>query len=413
MRMLSMYERILVRYGELTLKGKNKHLFVAKVVELIKSKLTGLNVTIDKRHDRLYIELNQELEVEVIKRLNRVSGLHSYSLITKCNVDIDEIATIAIEMIKPKIKEDIVTFKVETKRADKSYPLTSQQLSPKIASKILRTIPNLKVDVHNPSLTLFVEVREDGAYIYIDQIKGMGGYPVGIGGKALLLLSGGIDSPVAGYLAMKQGIEIECVHFESTPMTSIESVQKTIDLVEKLSIFAPHNKIKLHMVPFEPIHSSIMTSIPESYLVTIMRRMMYRIATDLLKKTKSLAIVNGESIGQVASQTLESMACATEVTNALIIRPLATYDKSDIMSIARTIETLDISNRPFEDCCTVYLPNNPTIRPSLKLANNFEKMFDYQPMIKQAVDKTVTIQVSAYDHTDILGKGLTVEECFE
>jgi thiamine biosynthesis protein ThiI len=411
--MLSMYERILVRYGELTLKGKNKHLFVAKVVELIKSKLTGLNVTIDKRHDRLYIELNQESEVEVIKRLNRVSGLHSYSLITKCNVDIDEIATIAIEMIKPKIKEDIVTFKVETKRADKSYPLTSQQLSPKIASKILRTIPNLKVDVHNPSLTLFVEVREDGAYIYIDQIKGMGGYPVGIGGKALLMLSGGIDSPVAGYLTMKQGIEIECVHFESTPMTSIESVQKTIDLVEKLSIFAPHNKIKLHMVPFEAIHSSIMTSIPESYLVTIMRRMMYRIATDLLKKTKSLAIVNGESIGQVASQTLESMACATEVTNALVIRPLATYDKSDIMSIARTIETLDISNRPFEDCCTVYLPNNPTIRPSLKLANNFEKMFDYQPMIKQAVDKTVTIQVSAYDHIDILGKGLTVEECFE
>lgn len=408
-----MYERILVRYGELTLKGKNKHLFVAKVVELIKSKLAGLDVTIDKRHDRLYIELNQESEVEVIKRLNRVSGLHSYSLITKCQVDIGEIASIAIDMIKPKIKEDIVTFKVETKRADKSYPLTSQQLSPKIASKILRTIPNLKVDVHHPSLTLFVEVREDGAYIYIDQIKGMGGYPVGIGGKALLMLSGGIDSPVAGYLAMKQGIEIECVHFESTPMTSIESVQKTIDLVEKLSIFAPHNKIKLHMVPFEPIHSSIMTNIPESYLVTIMRRMMYRIATDLLKKTKSLAIVNGESIGQVASQTLESMACVTEVTNALIIRPLATYDKLDIMAIARTIETLDISNRPFEDCCTVYLPNNPTIRPSLKLANNFEKMFDYQPMIKQAVEKTMTIQVSAYNHTDILGKGLTVEECFE
>ncbi len=408
-----MYERILVRYGELTLKGKNKHLFVAKVVELIKSKLAGLDVTIDKRHDRLYIELNQASEVEVIKRLNRVSGLHSYSLITKCQVDIDEIASIAIDMIKPKIKDEIVTFKVETKRADKSYPLTSQQLSPKIASKILRTIPNLKVDVHHPSLTLYVEVREDGAYIYIDQIKGMGGYPVGIGGKALLMLSGGIDSPVAGYLAMKQGIEIECVHFESTPMTSIESVQKTIDLVEKLSIFAPHNKIKLHMVPFEPIHSSIMTNIPESYLVTIMRRMMYRIATDLLKKTKSLAIVNGESIGQVASQTLESMACVTEVTNALIIRPLATYDKLDIMAIARTIETLDISNRPFEDCCTVYLPNNPTIRPSLKLANNFEKMFDYQPMIKQAVEKTMTIQVSAYDHTDILGKGLTVEECFE
>lgn len=407
-----MYEYIMVRYGDLILKGKNQHIFRHNINNQIAHKMYGLNVEIEFQHDLVFIKLNDTDPMDVIERLNFISGLSSYSKTVKCAYDLDEIADKSIALLKHEVHAK-TTFKVETKRADKSYPLTSQQLSPKIASKILRTIPNLKVDVHHPSLTLYVEVREDGAYIYIDQIKGMGGYPVGIGGKALLMLSGGIDSPVAGYLAMKQGIEIECVHFESTPMTSIESVQKTIDLVEKLSIFAPHNKIKLHMVPFEPIHSSIMTNIPESYLVTIMRRMMYRIATDLLKKTKSLAIVNGESIGQVASQTLESMACVTEVTNALIIRPLATYDKLDIMAIARTIETLDISNRPFEDCCTVYLPNNPTIRPSLKLANNFEKMFDYQPMIKQAVEKTMTIQVSAYNHTDILGKGLTVEECFE
>lgn len=408
-----MYERILVRYGELTLKGKNRHIFVDKVVELLKSKLYGLDVALDKRHDRLYIELNNESVDEVVKRLNRVSGLHSYSLITKCSTDLDDIANVSIEMLKTKIKDDIIPFKVETKRADKTYPFTSQELSPKIAGKVLKALPNLKVDVHHPELVLSVEIRDDGAYIFTDSIKGMGGYPVGIGGKALLMLSGGIDSPVAGYLTMKQGIEIECIHFESTPMTAVESVQKTIDLVEKLSIFAPHNKIKLHLVPFEQIHSSIIHSVPESYLVTIMRRMMYRIAAEVMKNNRCLAIVNGESIGQVASQTLESMACVSEVTQALILRPLATYDKLDIMAIARTIDTFDISIRPFEDCCTVYLPANPTIRPNQKHALSFEKSFDYEPMIKQAVENTLTLSLSVYQHTDILGKGLTVEECFE
>lgn len=408
-----MYERVLVRYGELTLKGKNRYVFVDKVVELIKSKLVGLEVTLDKRHDRLYIELNQTPVDEVVKRLNRVSGLHSYSLMTKCSTDLDDIASVSIQMLKDRIKNQTYTFKVETKRADKNYPLTSQELSPKIAGKVLKALPSLIVDVHHPELVLSVEIRDDGAYIFTDSIKGMGGYPVGIGGKALLMLSGGIDSPVAGYLAMKQGIEIECVHFESTPMTAVESVQKTIDLVEKLSIFAPHNQIKIHLVPFEPIHSSIIQNVPESYLVTIMRRMMYRIATSLMKKNKALAIINGESIGQVASQTLESMSCVSEVTNALIIRPLATYDKLDIMAIARSIDTFDISIRPFEDCCTIYLPNNPTIRPSLKLALSFEKLFDYQPMIEQAVSDTLSVNLSAYHHTDILGKGLTTRECFD
>lgn len=408
-----MYERILVRYGELTLKGKNRHIFVDKVVELVKSKLYGLNTTIDKRHDRLYIELNNESVDEVVKRLNRVSGLHSYSLITKCSTDLDDIVNVSIEILKSKVNDQIITFKVETKRADKNYPLTSQEISPKIAGKVLKAYPNLKVDVHHPELVLSVEIRDDGAYIFTDSIKGMGGYPVGIGGKALLMLSGGIDSPVAGYLTMKQGIEIECIHFESTPMTAVESVQKTIDLVEKLSIFAPHNKIKLHLVPFEQIHSSIIHSVPESYLVTIMRRMMYRIAAEVMNYNRCLAIVNGESIGQVASQTLESMACVSEVTQALIIRPLATYDKLDIMAIARTIDTFDISIRPFEDCCTVYLPSNPSIRPNQKHALSFEKSFDYQPMIKQAVENTLTLSLSVYQHTDILGKGLTVEECFE
>jgi thiamine biosynthesis protein ThiI len=405
-----MYEHILVRYGDLTLKGKNRHLFIKKVNELIKAKVTSLDVSLDIRHDRVYIDLKDTPKETVIQCLNRVSGLYSYSLISKCPIDLDKIAEIATQMILDKTQGQPTSFKVETKRADKNYPLTSQQVSPIIAGKILRQMTNLTVDVHQPDLTLNVEIRDDGAYLFIDQIKGMGGFPVGIGGKAVLMLSGGIDSPVAGYLAMKQGIEIECIHFESTPMTSIESVQKTIDLVEKMALFAPDNKIKLHLVPFEQIHSTINIHVTDPYLITILRRMMYRVAERIMIQSKSLAIINGESIGQVASQTLESMQCVNDVTKALVIRPLATYDKHDIMKIARDIETMDISTRPFEDCCTVYLPQNPAIRPQIRFADAFETNFDYKKLIEEAVLHTKTITVDAYNHTDILGKGLTVEE---
>ncbi len=408
-----MYERILVRFGDLTLKGKNRHLFVSKVVSILKEKIRGLEVTLDARHDRVYIELNQVPKEAIIERLNRVSGLYSYSLLSKCSLDFDEIGRVAVEMIQEKTKGRPTIFKVETKRADKNYPLTSQEISPLIAGRILKALPYLSVDVHNPEFVLNLEIRDDGAYLFTDQIKGMGGYPVGIGGKAVLLLSGGIDSPVAGYLTMKQGIEIECIHFESTPMTSIESVQKTIDLVERIAQFAPNNQIVLHMVPFEAIHSTIITKTAESYIITIMRRMMYRIAEKIMKNTKSLAIINGESIGQVASQTLESMSCVSAATNALILRPLATYDKHDIMDIARRIDTFDISIRPFEDCCTVYIPQSPIIRPTIRLCEVYENNFDYQAMIDEAVKATKSITLHVDQHLDILGKGLTVGACFE
>jgi tRNA uracil 4-sulfurtransferase len=408
-----MYERILVRFGDLTLKGKNKHLFVKKAVELVKAKVVGLNVAIDARHDRLYIELNDTPKEEVYKRLKRVSGLYSFSPMTKCPIDLDVIAQTAVTMIKETTQGHPMTFKVETKRADKNYPLTSQEVSPIIAGKILRNLSFLTVDVHHPEMVFTVEIRDDGAYLFNEQILGMGGYPVGIGGKAVVMLSGGIDSPVAGYLTMKQGIEIDCIHFESTPMTSIESVQKAIDLVEVMAHYAPENKIRLHLVPFEPIHGEIINKVPESYLVAIMRRMMYRIAEKIMIKNKALAIINGESIGQVASQTLESMQCVNVVTHALVIRPLATYDKHDIMKIAREIETMDISIRPFEDCCTVYLPQNPTIRPSIRYAEVYESYFDYAKMVDEAVANTKILVLDAYRHTNLLGKGLTVEDSIE
>lgn len=405
-----MYERLLIRYGDLNLKGKNIKYFIDKANHLIREKLSGINVGFDFRHDRVYIMLNENDPLVVIERLNRVSGLYSYSLISKCAIDMDEIAHLALEMIAEKTRNLPTTFKVETKRADKNYPLTSQEISPIVAGKILSVAKNLTVDVHHPELTLNVEVRNDGAYLFMGQIKAMGGYPVGIGGKGMLMLSGGIDSPVAGYLAMKQGVEIECLHFESTPMTSIESVQKAIDLVEVLAKYAPHDKIKIHIVPFATLHSAIIANIPEPYIITIMRRMMYRIAEVIMRKNDCLCIINGESIGQVASQTLESMKCINLVTQALIIRPLAIFDKLTTMKIAQEIGTIEISNRPFEDCCTVYLPKNPVIRPSVELAEYYETLLDYKPKIDESVVNTKTLLLRTSKHFDITGMGISVGE---
>jgi len=410
-RGIFMYERLLVRYGDLNLKGKNIKYFVDKVNHLIKEKCEGLALGFEFKHDRVFVLLNGIDPELVIQRLNRVSGLYSYSLISKCAVDLDAIADLGLAMIQEKTQEKATTFKVETKRADKNYPLTSLEISPVLAGKILTRAPYLTVDVHHPELMLNVEVRQEGAYLFIGQIKAMGGYPVGIGGKGLLMLSGGIDSPVAGYLAMKQGVEIECIHFESTPLTSIESAQKAIDLVEVLAQYAPHNRIKLHLVPFAPLHQEIISKIPESYIITIMRRMMYRIGSKIMEKNDCLCIVNGESIGQVASQTLESMRVINQVTGAVVIRPLATYDKLDTMKLAREIGTLDISNRPFEDCCTVYLPKNPVIRPVLKLAEHFETLLDYEKSIEEVVEKTKTVILRSDKHLDITGLGIIVSEC--
>lgn len=408
-----MLERILVRYGELNLKGKNIRSFLDRANHLIREKLEGLDVRLEFRHDRAYVFLNGVDPNAVLERLQRVSGLYSFSLITKCPLDLEVIASEAVAMIAEKTRQSPVTFKVETKRADKTYPLTSQEITPILAGKILSQAPYLKVDVHDPELTLNVEIRQEGAYLFIGQIRGMGGYPVGIGGKALLMLSGGIDSPVAGYLAMKQGVEIEAIHFESTPLTSIESAQKAVDLVEVLARFAPHNRMKIHFVPFAKLHGAILGNIPESYHVTIMRRMMYRIAAEVMRKNDCLAIVNGESIGQVASQTLESMNVINHVADVVVIRPLATYDKLDTMRIARSIGTLDISNRPFEDCCTVYLPKNPVIRPNIGTAEQYETAFAFQPLIEEAVAGTRSAYLRTDTHLDLTGKGLTVAECFE
>ena len=313
----------------------------------------------------------------------------------------------AVNLINEQIKGD-VKFKVETKRCDKTFPLTSLEISKEISSYVLKNCKNLSVDVHNPDETLQIELRNKDTYLYLKNIPGMGGFPVGVAGKGLLMLSGGIDSPVSGYLAMKQGVEIECIHFESTPLTSIESAQKVVDLVKKMAKYAPKNRIKVHFVPFKELHMALLENIHESYNITIMRRMMYRIATKLCKKRDALCIINGESVGQVASQTLESMHTINSVTNIPVIRPLATYDKIDIIKIARKIDTYDISIRPFEDCCTVYVPKSPAIYPTIEKSEEYEKTFDFNQMVDEAVNNVKSIYIYSDSDLDLSLLGLEV-----
>lgn len=407
-----MYDCIMVRYGDLTLKGKNKKDFKRTLNEQIKYKLKLLPVKIEFQHDMIYVRLNEVGPNQVIEILETIPGLSSFSKVIKTVYDFDTITEKAIEIIKEETQGKTFTFKVESKRADKTVPITSQEITKILSKQILSKVDNLVVDVHNPEKTLNIEVRKDATYLYFDRIPAVGGFPIPMGGKGLVLLSGGIDSPVSAYLAMKKGITVECIHFESTPMTSIESAQKAIDLTEKLAKFAPNYKIKLYMVPFKNLHEQIMINSNDSYIITIMRRMMYRIATTIAKQSGCLALVAGDSIGQVASQTLESMNTIKAVTDYLILRPLATYDKMEIVEIAKKIDTLKISIRPFSDCCTVYVPKNPVIKPKIEIALEIEEKFDFTPYIEEAITNTKTVILDANQHLDIQSIGLTVSECF-
>lgn len=404
------YNQILVRFGDLTLKGRNQKDFYNRLIRLIHLKLKGLNVTIHNYHDRVYIDLNDVDYKDVIEGLDKVSGLYSYSLCFRCEKDIETIKDSAIKLCKEEIVGDKVSFKVRCKRADKRYPITSPELNQIVSGAVLSSCQNLVVDVHNPEKTLNVEVRNEGCFMYTTEIRGMGGFPVGVAGKGLVMLSGGIDSPVCGILAMKQGIEIECIHFESTPLTSIESAQKVVDLVKIMANYAPQNKIKLHMVPFKEMHMALLDNVPEQYNITIMRRMMYRIATKLALKRECLVLVNGESVGQVASQTLYSMSVINNVTNMPVIRPLVTYDKVDIIKLAEKYKTFETSIKPFADCCTVYVPKNPATHPHLDKCIEYEALFDYETIVNETVENTKTIELSPTSDLDLSLLGLEVRK---
>ena len=379
---------IMIKYGELTTKKGNRKLFVNTLYTNMKEKLRGKNVKIRKDISRMYIEFFDE-ELEDIKNtIDNIFGIHEYDLAYRVSSEIDEINETAVKVVKESNKH---TFKVETKRSDKSFPINSVEFSAKLGGVILRNVDNIKVDVNNPELLLRVEIREDFTYIYSDTFKGLGGYPNGTLGRGLLMLSGGIDSPVAGYLTMKRGVKLDCIYFESIPHTSLEARNKVIDLARKLAKYTDH--INLHIVPFTELQEAIYHYVREDYCITIMRRMMYRISERVAKRNNCKIITNGESIGQVASQTLTSMSVINDVTNMPVIRPVACFDKLEIMDIAKKIDTYDISILPFEDCCTVFVPKHPVINPKLNVCEEEESKFDYQPKLDSCVENINTIVI--------------------
>lgn len=382
------YDHILVRYGELSTKGKNKKDFIKKLNSNLKNALRKFkNLTFEKTHDRIYILLNKEEPEEIMGIIEKVFGISSFSLAIKVDSDYEIIKDIALQIAKDSTAK---TFKIETKRHHKQFHMISDEINRGIAGEILRNV-DIKVDVKNPELKIQIEVRQFDTYIMLNKIKGAGGYPVGVGGKALVMLSGGIDSPVASYLMMKRGITIECIHYASPPYTSTKAQQKVLELAKKLSMYQGH--IRVHIIPFTQLQLEIYNHCDESYAITIMRRMMYRIAQQVANNSNSLALVNGESIGQVASQTLESMNVINETTSMPIIRPVVCLDKLEIIDIAKKIDTYELSIQPFEDCCTIFTPKNPVTKPTLHKCEKFESRWNYQTMIDDAIEQCETINV--------------------
>ena len=376
---------LMIKYAELTTKKDNRNFFINTLEKNIKSSLSDLNIEIIKDYYRMFI-ISNDYE-ETIKRLKNICGIYE---IVPCIKDTDTSLENICELTKSLIKED-TTFKVVTNRSDKSYPIPSMELSRKVGAYLLKNVNNLSVDVHNPEVFINIELRKEGVYIYTEGFKGMGGYPTGTLGKALLMLSGGIDSIVAGYLTMKRGVKLDFIYFESLPHTSLEAREKVISLAKILKKFG--NTGKLYIIPFTEIQESIYKELDPTYMITIMRRMMYRIAERVAKYTNSNAIINGESIGQVASQTLTSIKVVNDVTNYPIIRPLASFDKLEIIEIAKKIGSYDISILPYEDCCTIFVPPHPVINPNLDYARELESKLDMN-MINNALHNILTIKLN-------------------
>lgn len=380
------YDHILIRFGEIALKGKNRRSFEEQLMRNIRPFLKDYpNARLKRSYNQLYVVLNGENYEPIIEKLKSVFGIQSMSVALKSENQIEEIkktALVAMEITGTGNK----TFKVSARRKYKQFPIDSQELNQIIGAHLLRNQENLTVDVHNPDVELRVEVKSDGTYFSSLQVQGAGGLPVGSSGKVLLMLSGGIDSPVAGYLAMKRGVTLEAIHFHSPPYTSERARKKVEDLTDVLAKYGV--KVKLHIVPFTFIQQEIKRLCPDHYSMTIMRRMMLRIAEGIARKRNALAIVTGESLGQVASQTVESMHAINAVTSMPILRPLVSMDKLEIMDIAKKINTYDISIRPYEDCCTIFLPTHPVTKPKVERAEAFEQALDVDKLVTDAIEKT-------------------------
>lgn len=389
-----MYDFLVLRFGEIFLKGRNKKAFDLKLEETVRAKLQCFpDVRIKRHFDDIEIRLNGTDDELVKNVLQDIFGIHTISAAIKVNNDLESIKEGVLKIAQGE--SEARTFKISARRKNKQFPTHADELNHLLGGHVLANTDNLKVDVHHPDLNIRVEVGFHDTRIYGREYRGAGGLPVGTGGKVLLMLSGGIDSPVAGYLMQKRGAVVEAIHFQSPPYTSDRAKQKVIDLASKLQYYG--GTIRLHLVPFTDAQIAIRDKMPENYRVTIMRRMMIRIAEKIAGQTGALAIATGESLGQVASQTLESMNTINEVTNLPILRPLISMDKIEIMAIAQKIGTYDISIRPYEDCCTIFLPASPKTRPDREHADRFEAFFDVEKLVDEAVKGVETLTLGEHD----------------
>lgn len=388
-----MKEIILIKNGELALKGLNRQTFEAIMIKNIRKRLSSLgSFSVRRAQSTVYIEPQDEDYPfdEALERMKKVFGIAAFTRALSLEKDMDEILNTA-----PKYLENLLrnakTFKVEAKRSDKKFPLTSPEISRELGGKLLSSYPHLSVDVHNPDVTVMVEIRDYAAYVHGEQIKGAGGMPVGSGGRAAILISGGIDSPVAAYMMSKRGIELNAVHFASPPYTSPRAELKVKKLIKKVSEYS--GTVRLGIVPFTEIQELIGEKCPEEYFTLIMRRFMMRIAEKIAEKRNCLALITGESVGQVASQTLPALTVTDEVCDMPVLRPLIGMDKDEIIEISRRIDTFTTSIEPYEDCCTVFTPKHPKTRPQKDAIRKAEQVLNIDTLVEKAVEGTEYIYI--------------------
>jgi len=402
--------RILIRYGELSTKGRNKKMFTQKLASNIKKALVDFpQVKVIPDYDFMYLDLHEAPEEAVIEKVKPIFGIKSISPVYIVEKDMEVAKKVVLDLLS---QEDLEgkTFKIMTRRSDHTFEMDTNQINLFLGDAVLEAFPDIKVQLKQPDITVRIDVRREHLMVSLKTIQGAGGLPVGTSGRVMLMLSGGIDSPVAGYLAMKRGMEIQCVHFASPPYTSPQALEKTKLLAAKIARFG--GSIQFLTVPFSRIQEEIKKSVPEAYLMTIMRRFMLRITDQLRENARALAIANGESVGQVASQTLDSMVAINDVTNTPIIRPVATMDKLDIIKVAEEIDTFELSIQPFEDCCTVFAPPSPKTKPKLEKARQYEARLDVEGLIKEAVEGTVIEEITANYTTPVETASQEIDDLF-
>ena len=405
-----MKTRILIRYGELSTKGRNKKMFTQKLASNIKKALVDYpQVKVIPDYDFMYLDLHEAPEEVVIEKVKPIFGIQSISPVYIIEKNMEVAKKVVLDLLSQENLEG-KTFKIMTKRSDHTFEMDTNQINLFLGDAVLEAFPDIKVQLKQPDITVRIDVRREHLMVSLKTIPGAGGLPVGTSGRVMLMLSGGIDSPVAGYLAMKRGMEIQCVHFASPPYTSPQALEKTKLLAAKIARFG--GSIQFLTVPFSRIQEEIKKSVPEAYLMTIMRRFMLRITDELRKNAKALAIANGESVGQVASQTLDSILAINDVTNTPIIRPVATMDKLDIIKVAEEIDTFELSIQPFEDCCTVFAPPSPKTKPKLEKARQYEQRLDVEGLIKEAVEQTVIEEITANYTTPVETTSQEIDDLF-